>query len=105
MMDARRRQLNLVHEPNDRDEFIVGELDELERNIVDRLDKSQADIKNTVAEFKQEYTADLAELRKDLKERDAQTNKRITAMQGMLVGAMASTTVAAIVGMLNILVR
>lgn len=104
-MDARRRQLNLVHEPNDRDEFIVGELDELERNIVDRLDKSQADIKNTVAEFKQEYTADLAELRKDLKERDAQTNKRITAMQGMLVGAMASTTVAAIVGMLNILVR
>jgi hypothetical protein len=101
--DGRRRQLELVHDGNDRDSFIIGELDELEANITAQLQGHQADIRTVLDEFRQDYRADIKSLKDELQMRDDKTNKRITAMQGMLVGAMGSTTVAAVIGILNLI--
>lgn len=83
MSSGRHRQLVLIPESADRDLFLSQELDEFEAFI----------------------RKELAELREDLQARDDKANRRISAIQGMLIGALSSTTVAAVVGLINLAAR
>ena len=87
-------------DPEQRDIYLANQMDELEamlRADLQRMDAyggSHADQQQVLREFKA--------LWKEMKERDMRVNKRVSTMTGVMIGALASTTVAAVAALLNL---
>ena len=87
-------------DPEQRDIYLANQMDELEamlRADLQRMDAyggSHADQQKVLREFKA--------LWKEMKERDMRVNKRVSTMTGVMIGALASTTVAAVAALLNL---
>lgn len=101
----RHRQLSYIQDSETRDKFVLGELEEVEVRLHQRINSHEAAATEQFQEFQEEVRSSIKEVMREAKSNDTQINKRVTAMQGMLIGVLTSLAVAAVVGALNLLLR